>query len=32
MQNGFDVFGEQFVDEATGMGHHLVMKATTRQS
>ncbi|MEN9746006.1 MAG: hypothetical protein RL729_478 [Actinomycetota bacterium] len=31
MQNGFDVFGEQFVDEATGMGHHLVMKVTTRQ-
>jgi len=29
-QNGFAVFGEQFVDEATGMGHHLVMKATTR--
>jgi predicted GNAT family N-acyltransferase len=32
MQNGFDVFGEQFVDEATGMGHHLVMRVTTRQS
>ena len=30
-QNGFDVFGDQFVDEATGMGHHLVMKVTTRQ-
>ena len=30
-QNGFTVFGEQFVDEATGMGHHLVMKVTTRQ-
>jgi energy-coupling factor transporter ATP-binding protein EcfA2 len=29
--NGFEVFGEQFVDEATGMGHHLVMKVTTRQ-
>ena len=28
--NGFAVFGEQFVDEATGMGHHLVMKVTTR--
>ena len=30
-QNGFDVLGEQFVDEATGMSHHLVMKVTTRQ-
>ena len=30
-QNGFDVYGEQFVDEATGMGHHLVMKVATRQ-
>ena len=30
-QNGFDVFGDQFIDEATGMGHHLVMKVTTRQ-
>lgn len=30
-QNGFEVFGEQFIDEATGMGHHLVMKTTTRQ-
>ena len=30
-QNGFDVFGDQFVDEATGMSHHLVMKVTTRQ-
>ena len=29
--NGFEVFGEQFVDEATGMGHHLVMKVATRQ-
>ena len=29
-QNGFEVFGEQFVDDATGMGHHLVMKVTTR--
>ena len=29
-QNGFAVFGEQFVDEATGMSHHLVMKVTTR--
>ena len=31
-RNGFDVFGEQFVDEATGMSHHLVMKVVTRQS
>jgi energy-coupling factor transporter ATP-binding protein EcfA2 len=31
-RNGFDVFGEQFVDEATGMGHHLVMKVASRQS
>jgi thiamine transport system ATP-binding protein len=30
-RNGFEVFGDQFVDEATGMGHHLVMKVTTRQ-
>ena len=29
-RNGFAVFGEQFVDDATGMGHHLVMKVTTR--
>ena len=31
-RNGFDVFGEMFVDEATGMGHHLVMKVVIRQS
>jgi thiamine transport system ATP-binding protein len=30
-RNGFAVFGEQFVDEATGMGHHLVMKVATLQ-
>jgi thiamine transport system ATP-binding protein len=30
-QNGFNVFGDQFIDDATGMGHHLVMKVTTRQ-
>jgi len=30
-RNGFQVFGEQFIDEATGMGHHLVMKVSTRQ-
>lgn len=29
--NGFNIFGEQFVDEATGMSHHLVMKVLTRQ-
>lgn len=28
-KNGFDVYGEMFVDEATSMDHHLVMKTIT---
>jgi thiamine transport system ATP-binding protein len=28
-KNGFHVHGEQFVDDATGMAHHLVMKTIT---
>ena len=29
VKNGFHVYGDQFVDEATGMAHHLVMKTIT---
>ena len=29
-QNGFTVYGDAFIDAATGMSHHLVMKPSTR--
>ena len=30
IHNGFTVYGEPFIDTATGMSHHLVMKVSTR--
>jgi GNAT superfamily N-acetyltransferase len=31
-KNGFTVVGDQFMDDATGVGHHLVVLDVTRRS